>query len=308
MNYGPLVFLAAFFALAGSWFGLVLTPQAQLGRLERTNSVPSGATYPDGRPGLARQGLDVYRANGCACCHSQQVGQMGTVCNVVLNELGTNPPVVLTALLSTKPGISESEARDLTTGLPKTILGGAPLAEANELSKALNTAGAKSQVWIVPVGPDIARHWGLRRSVAEDFLYDDPVMLGSQRIGPDLANVGVRWPDSNWHLLHLYAPQAMVKGSTMPPYPYLFETRKIDRFPSPNSLTLPPELAPQPGYEVVPTPQAEALAAYLVSLRADVPLFNAPVTVALPPAAAGTNAPAGAGADTNAAPSNPSVK
>jgi len=33
MNYGPLVFLGAFFALAASWFGFVLTPQLQVGRL-----------------------------------------------------------------------------------------------------------------------------------------------------------------------------------------------------------------------------------------------------------------------------------
>jgi len=34
MNYGPLIFLAAFFALAGSWFGFVLTPQIQVGQLQ----------------------------------------------------------------------------------------------------------------------------------------------------------------------------------------------------------------------------------------------------------------------------------
>ncbi len=66
MNYGPLLFLAAFFALASSWFGFVLSPQLQIGQLRQTNSVPNGETYPVARPGLARQGLDIYRANGCA--------------------------------------------------------------------------------------------------------------------------------------------------------------------------------------------------------------------------------------------------
>ncbi|HVV74028.1 MAG TPA: ribosomal protein L7/L12, partial [Verrucomicrobiae bacterium] len=229
------------------------------------------------------------------------IGQTGTVCDVVLNELGTNAPAVLAALVKSIPGLTEAEARPMTAGLPKTILSGKPVGEANAVSKALNEAGAKSQVWIVPVGPDMARHWGLRRSVAEDFLYDDPVMLGSQRIGPDLANVGVRWSDPNWHLLHLYAPQTTVPGSLMPPYRYLFQTRKIDRFPSPEALKLPPQLAVPAGYEVVPTPKANALAAYLVSLRADVPLFSTPVTVATA-APATTNTTAGANAATNAAP------
>ena len=34
MNNGPLVFLAAFFALASSWCGFVLAPQLQIGRLQ----------------------------------------------------------------------------------------------------------------------------------------------------------------------------------------------------------------------------------------------------------------------------------
>jgi hypothetical protein len=42
---------------------------------------------------------------------------------------------------------------------------------------------------------------------------------------------------------------------------------------------LPAELAPPAGYEIVPKPEAKALAAYLVSLRADAPLFIAPFTV-----------------------------
>src|SRR6266704_2384541 len=103
MNYGPLIFLAAFFALASSWFGLVLTPQLQVGRLQQTNSVSTGAAYPLARPGLARQGLEVYRANGCAYCHSQQVRQTATACNVVLAEVGTNQAGVLAALTKVRP-------------------------------------------------------------------------------------------------------------------------------------------------------------------------------------------------------------
>jgi len=44
MNYGPLLFLAAFFALAGSWSSFVLTPQLQIGRMQQTNTVGSAAT------------------------------------------------------------------------------------------------------------------------------------------------------------------------------------------------------------------------------------------------------------------------
>jgi len=300
MNHGPLVFLAAFFALATSWVGFVLAPQLQVGQLQQTNAVVTATPYPIARPGLAREGLQVYRANGCNTCHSQQVGQTGTVCDVVLTEAGTNLPALTSALANVKPGLSEAETKQFVAGLPKPILEGVTKAAADKTAKAIESSGAKAKIWIVPTGPDIARGWGKRRSVAQDFIFDYPVMPGSQRIGPDLADVGRRLPDVNWHLRHLYAPQLEVKGSLMPPYRYLFDTQKVEHAPSPEALQLPRELAPAQGYEIVPTPEAKALAAYLVSLRADAPLFAAPFTVASAPQSATANAPAAG--STNAPP------
>ena len=49
-------------------------------------------------------------ANGCAACHSQQVGQSGTVCDVVLAETGTNPPALIAALLKGPPATGEKPA------------------------------------------------------------------------------------------------------------------------------------------------------------------------------------------------------
>src|ERR1051325_1149473 len=290
MNYGPLIFLAAFFALSGSWFGFVLKPQMQVGQLQQTNTVPDGVLYPVARPGLARQGLDVYRANGCASCHSQQVGEEGTMAKGRLTEIGTNEDAVVKAIARIKPGFSTN---DLKEPLPLTVLRGDDKQQNDTLAKALSGVGAKAEVWIVPVGPDIARGWGKRRTVAEDFIYDSPVLLGSQRIGPDLANVGVRLPDANWHLLHLYKPTSKVAGSPMPSYRFLFERKKkisgkfsADAFADVNSTE----------YEIVPKPEAKALVAYLLSLRAETPLFEAPMTP--PPApVASTNAP---GSITNA--------
>jgi hypothetical protein len=96
----------------------------------------------------------------------------------------------------------------------------------------------------------------------------------------------------------------------MPPYRFLFEKRKVGRRPSPEALALPSELAPGAGYEIVPRPAAKALAAYLISLRADAPLFDAPMSVPAPPAPpASTNAPAVPEAtSTNAPPTNAPAK
>jgi cbb3-type cytochrome oxidase cytochrome c subunit len=327
MSYGPLLFLAAFFALASSWCGFVLTPQLQIGRLQQTNTLGSvSRTYPVARPGLAGQGLQVYRANGCQYCHSQQVGQTGTALEITLTDAGTNQASTITALLSLLEGSDDHPsaftplpplasgesnvvAAALRSGLPKSFLRTSNPSAANAAVKTLNDTSAKAQSWVVPTGPDISRGWGKRRTVAEDYLFDLPVMPGSQRVGPDLADVGTRLPDMKWHLLHLYAPQVQVKGSIMPPYPFLFEKRRIGRHPSPGALVLTGDLAPPPGYEVVPTQAAVALAAYLTSLHADAPLFVAPLTVASAPAAKGTNsAPASGATATNAAPANTPAK
>jgi cytochrome c oxidase cbb3-type subunit 2 len=190
-------------------------------------------------------------------------------------------------------------------------------ASADAAVTNLSVGGAKAVVNMVARGPDIARGWGQGRSVAADYLLDQPALLGSQRLGPDLANVGLRMSSPAWHLLHLYDPRAVVPGSVMPPYRFLFEARKIGQQPSPDALTLSgptpkfdaagtrtnwtsPEsirltaaAAPPSGTEIVPTDEAKALVAYLLSLRADVPLFERPLTAALPkPDVAATNPPA----------------
>ena len=207
-----------------------MTPQLQIGRLQQTNTLGgAAATYPVARPGLAQQGLEVYRANGCAYCHSQQVGQTGTVLEIALTDAGTNQaatiaallklaeastnqPAVLTALPPLEPGRSNAPTATLLEGLPKAFLRSSTREAANAAVKTLNATSAKAQLWIVPVGPDLARGWGRRRTVAEDYLFDSPVMPGSQRVGPDLANVGARLPDANWHLLSPVCPAAPGEG------------------------------------------------------------------------------------------------
>lgn len=296
MKYGPFVFLAALIALAASWCGFVLAPQIQLGNQQQeTNAVNTAELYPLSPNGLARQGLQVYRENGCAACHTEQARQTGIAVDVVLTDLGTNRVAVAEALAEANLGLPKM-VPVLAAGLPKAILQRTNLDVGKSLHDKLSKLGANVSMTLVPLGPDMDRGWGKRRSVAADFIYDTPVMLGSLRVGPDLANVGMRLPDPNWQLQHLYAPRSLVKDSPMPPYRFLFEKRKIRGSPSPDALPLHGE----DGYEIVPKSEAQALVAYLLSLRADVPLFEAPMP-ATPPRNTATNAPAGtANALTNA--------
>jgi cbb3-type cytochrome oxidase cytochrome c subunit len=288
MKSAATVFLAAFIALSASWAGFVLTPQLQLGRASQEKATGTENLYPLARPGLAAQGAQVYRSLGCVYCHSQQVGQDGVKCEVVLNEAGTNAFATLAALTQLDAQLGRPET---LASLPKVVRQVPSVAAADPILKLLGAAGAKAQVNIVPVGADISRGWGRRRTVAQDYVYDVPVQLGTRRAGPDLANVGLRQPDVNWHLRHLYAPQAEVKDSSMPPYRFLFEQRAAGKGNPAEALVLPAGTVPA-GIEIVPTDSARALAAYLVSLRADTPLFEAPFTPPPAPASAATNSPA----------------
>jgi cytochrome c oxidase cbb3-type subunit 2 len=271
MKNGALIFLAAFIALGGSWCGFVLAPQLQLGGTKQTAILNSSEVYPVDRLGEASLGLQAYRANGCAACHTKQVRQDGVACDVILVNSGTNRLAVQAAAQAVNPALPG------LIGSRQTVLHNASKAAADVAISKISSAGGKAEISIIATGPDIARGWGLRGSVAEDFLYDNPIQLGSLRAGPDLADEGARLPDINWQLVHLYAPRSLIEGSVMPPYRYLFKVRKIGGKPSPDALILPPELV-LAGREIVPTPEAKELAAYLLSLRVDVPLPDAPVT------------------------------
>jgi cbb3-type cytochrome oxidase cytochrome c subunit len=290
MKHTGVLFLTGFLAMSASWAGFVLAPQLQLGR-ESMGEVTGGTElYPQARPGLAAQGAVVYRANGCNQCHSRQVVQLGATTDVVLTDAGTNQAAVLSAFKL----LDLSLADNPLTGLPRDLFTGIDKTRADFAQKTLEDAGAKAVVLVRATGPDIERGWGKRGSVARDYLQDQPLLLGSQRLGPDLANIGVRQPDATWHLKHLYAPSLVVTNSTMPPYRFLFETRKIRQAPAPDALVLEGDLAPEPGMEIVPTIEARALVAYLLSQNSDVPLFEAPFSAppsATPEVAAATNAP-----------------
>ena len=119
--------------------------------------------------------------------------------------------------------------------------------------------------------PDSQRAWG-RATVAGDYAYDDPPLLGTMRTGPDLMNIGVRQPSDQWHLGHLYQPRAYAPGSIMPAYPFLFEVRD-EAEAGETVVVLPPDFAPE-GKVVVARPEALDLVSYLKSLNRSYPAVD----------------------------------
>ncbi len=131
------------------------------------------------------------------------------------------------------------------------------------------------QVRAADYGSDLDRGWGLRQTTARDYLYEQPVLLGTARTGPDLANIGLRQPSDTWHYLHLYDPRRTTPGSIMPPHRFLFERRRILVGPPAHALQRPDDER-EPGVVLVPREDAVALVAYLRSLCRDTPVPEVP--------------------------------
>ena len=199
---------------------------------------------------------------------------------------------------------------DVVGKLPAEIFVKVGPDEAERVVKLLSDSGAKAELVIYNLGPDIARGWGVRRSVARDFVNDSPVLLGSVRVGPDLASIGTRAPEkfaAPWkfattntatemehHLLvHIYNPRLLAPASSCPSASYLFDKVKPEVRYAGEPLVVSKESPP-----VFPKHNAHALVAYLLTQRTDIGLPEAPVpsvakaATAKPAAPTGTNAPA----------------
>jgi cbb3-type cytochrome c oxidase subunit II len=65
--------------------------------------------------------------------------------------------------------------------------------------------------------------WGLgaeRIAQAGDYVEDRPILLGSERTGPDLSQEGGEHPD-DWHNAHFINPRYTRPNSIMPPFEFL---------------------------------------------------------------------------------------
>ncbi len=129
-----------------------------------------------------------------------------------------------------------------------------------------------------------------RPSAPGDFAYQTPELLGSERTGPDLTNIGARQTSEIWQYIHLYEPRAVVPQSIMPAFPWLFQV--VAEAPaSTTSVPISKPYAPAHGV-VIPTDDVKALVAYLLALKQAPRPETQAVEPSAPSAAAGPPAPA----------------
>jgi len=121
---------------------------------------------------------------------------------------------------------------------------------------------------------EMDKPWGARPGIAADyagnhrtdFWRNTATLMGTERTGPDLTNIGSRQSDAAWHLTHLFNPRILVKESIMPAYPWLFTVKET---PAKGDIvvTVPGEFMDGEEGKVVAAPEALQLVAYLQSLK-----------------------------------------
>ncbi len=134
---------------------------------------------------------------------------------------------------------------------------------------------------------DMDKTWGGRPGIPADYARfqrldtwrSTPSVLGTERTGPDLTEIGERQPSEDWHYLHLFNPRSVVKESIMPAYPWLFTTKTtVSSYEK--ELNVPAEFRQGITGHIVPTERARQLIAYLLSLKqVDLPDSQAPAFI-----------------------------
>ena len=121
---------------------------------------------------------------------------------------------------------------------------------------------------------DMDKIWGERPGIAADYAANKRIdtwrntatLMGTERTGPDLTNIGKRQPGIEWNLVHLYNPRIVVKESIMPAYPWMFTIKKN---PAKEDIivSVPEEYLAGKKGKVVADKEALYLVAYLQSLK-----------------------------------------
>ena len=264
------LFLGIFGTFAFSWVGLTLIPNYQIGHLDPVSDEEQTDIYPVPKSGMAERGRQIYAANGCMYCHSQQVRADYAATDI-----------------ERKWGVRRSAPRDYIFERPallgKTRMGPdlsnigkrAPSDDQNAPPPA-STSPAASPAASPSVSPAASP------ALAANAPAPAPTTATTASVPPPSANPaataattadtttgpsGALIPYSAaWHHLHLYSPRSLVLDSNMPAHHFLYEKRRVSGERSADALKLSGPDAPSDEWEIVPTYDAKCLVAYLMSL------------------------------------------
>ena len=121
---------------------------------------------------------------------------------------------------------------------------------------------------------DMDKVFGARPGIPADYAnmkrmnvwINTATLMGTERTGPDLTDVGNRQPSKDWNLMHLFNPRSVVAQSIMPSYEWLFEIKENPE-KSDVVVSMPAQFLNGSKGKVVATKKALQLLAYIQSLK-----------------------------------------
>lgn len=263
------LFIGLFGTFAFSWLGLTLIPNFQIGHLDPQADEEGTDIYPMPQSGMAERGRRVYVANGCFYCHSEQLRPDYIASDLDRKrDLDPHPkwgerrsaprdyifvrPVLLGKARMGPDLANIGKAAPLEEESPAPATGGSPAASP---AQAPSASPAPSSAAASPAPPNAPSPAAPASSPAPETKPGEP-----------------RPYSAAWHHRHLYSPRDVNRDSDMPAYRFLYEKRPVAGEHSADALQLTGSDAPAPGWEIVPSYDANCLVAYLMSLDQSHPL------------------------------------
>ena len=297
------LFLGIFGIFAFSWLGMTVVPNLQIGSLNPQTDEDGGDVYPAPPSGMAVRGAQVYAANGCVYCHTQQVrpDYGGSDLERKWGERRSAPrdyvfePLVMLGKMRTGPDLANVghrpalEEKGAATPPPAPAAGaspaaGTPTAPASPAAAAspANSPAASAPPATAAATPAASPGNKPIASVAAAA----PTIVAEPK---ELTADGKPLPyTAAWHHRHLYNPRSVSEDSNMPAYRFLYEKRRIAGVASPEALNFAGDTREEPetGWEIVPSYDAKCLVAYLMTRDQSHALKEAksPATIAPAPA------------------------
>ena len=317
------LFLGIFATFAFSWVGLALIPNYQIGRLDPQTDEEGADAYPVPKSGMAERGRQIYAANGCMYCHSQQVRADYAASDIErkwgvrrsaprdyiferpallgktrmgpdLSNIGKRAPSDdqnAPSPASTDPAAtSPAPAPGASPAASPPATAAAPPATSPVASPAASPASSPAQALAAnSPAPTNATTASVPPPSANSAA--TAATTADTTVGPSGAPIPYSAP---WHHLHLYSPRSITLDSNMPAYHFLYEKRRVSGERSADALKVTGPDAPEDEWEIVPTFDAKCLVAYIMSLDQSHELKEAKSTAvaASSPAPAASPAPA----------------
>lgn len=257
------LFLGIFGTFAFSWLGLTVIPNAQIGHLDPQMDEEGNDAYPAPKSGMADHGRQIYAANGCVYCHSQQV-RADYAASDIERKWGDRRSAPRDYLFERPVQLGKMRMGPDLANIGKR----APSDDENAPPPGSTNAAPPPAA---PAAP------GATTAVAGGA---SPAPAQTAPPPPAPANTAVAGPSKNeelpysaaWHHRHLFAPRSVSVDSIMPSYRFLYEERRITGERAADALRISGPGALGEGWEIVPSYDAKCLVAYLMSLDQSHPL------------------------------------